>query len=142
MSLRSSGYNAAASVVKQATQINPSHASKNFTRMHVKKCVDIVPYSDIEALALMIDANLSKSQYLKMRKSAKQRNANLYPSYNKVLLAKQNCYPDGIKITETLMEIPLQALLDHTCLRIIQATTELENFSANELLQVHNRSTQ
>lgn len=51
-----------------------------------------------------------------IKKQAKSRNANLYPSYYRVLEAKKKCYPDK-GITDTGVDINLQDLLDHTAAR-------------------------
>ena len=135
MSLRSSGYSAAAAVVKETTQTGT--VSNMSTTKNAPKFLGVVPYTDFEALAFIIDEDLSKSQYCNMRKNAKLRNVDLYPSYHKILAAKQSCYPDGIKVSETVIDIPLQALLDHTCLRILQSIVEnLNKFSDDELKQV------
>lgn len=75
----------------------------------------MVPYTPNEALALMVDTDLSKHQYELIQQQAKSRNSNLYPSYYRVFEAKKDCYPDeGLTITETGAEIDLQKLLDHT----------------------------
>ena len=42
-----------------------------------------------QALALLIDANLSSNQYNIIRNQAKQFNCELYPPYHKVIEAKQ-----------------------------------------------------
>lgn len=135
MSLRSAGNNAAAAVVKEATLSAPSTASEMLSSLKQPKTV--IPYTGSEALALLIDQNLTKSQYVKIRKNAEMSNVNVYPSYNTLLKAKQECYPQSIEITETRMEVTLQALLNHTCHRILQASSEkIENFSDDELLHL------
>lgn len=54
------------------------------------------------------------------RLGAKAREANIYPSYEKILLAKNNCYPklESIEVSETAAQVKLQSLLDHTTIRI------------------------
>jgi len=63
---------------------------------------------------------LTKDSYNTKRLGAKQRGANIYPSYDKVRSAKLRCYPDGIKVSEVDASIPLQHLLDHTINRLLQ----------------------
>ncbi|EFN81220.1 hypothetical protein EAI_02629, partial [Harpegnathos saltator] len=79
-------------------------------------------YTPEEALGLMIDMKLSKTAYKLMLQGARQRNANIYPSYEKVLAANENCYPpkNCITVTETSAEVTLQAFLDVTCKRILE----------------------
>jgi len=85
-------------------------------------------YSVEEALALIIDAKLTKSQYTLIRSQAKQRNANIYPAYNKILEAKSQCYPrkDQVLITEISAEVTLQSLLNHTIQQIFQSNKHLK----------------
>ena len=71
-----------------------------------------------QALALLIDANLSSNQYNIFRNRAKQFNCELYPLYHKVVEAKKMCYPSDITVNETSAEIPVQPLIDHTVRRI------------------------
>lgn len=75
-------------------------------------------YDTDEALALLLDNGLTKQQYMNIRKSAKQRNVNLYPGYDNVLAEKKKCYPNGIHVTETFARIELQYLVDHTITRL------------------------
>lgn len=65
------------------------------------------PYSAEEALALIEDVKLSKYQYEIIRKQAKERNANIYPAYSKVLEAKKECYPSQILTSEVEARINL-----------------------------------
>lgn len=58
-------------------------------------------YSADEALALYIDARMTKESYLLVRHGAKDRNSDIYPSYDRLLEARKECYPDGIVINET-----------------------------------------
>jgi len=60
----------------------------------------IILYTADEAIALIEDAKLTKYQYEHIRMEAIQRNANIYPSYKKINVAKKKCYPDSIEITE------------------------------------------
>lgn len=82
----------------------------------------MIPYSQDEALALMIDLRQSKGDYHQMHMGGKAHEANIYPSYHKILEAKKRCYPSSSSITvsELGAEIGLQALLDHTSGRIIE----------------------
>ncbi|XP_058446016.1 uncharacterized protein LOC131427109 [Malaya genurostris] len=87
----------------------------------------------------MIDTYLSKSQYIKIQSRNRKRNSNIYPSYHRILIAKKSCYPmdSSITVTDTEVDINLQALLDHTSKRIVEANAEkLETFSDEELMNI------
>lgn len=63
-----------------------------------------------------------------MYKSAKHRNLQLfYPSYNNIKDVKKKCFPqeDAFKITDSLAEVKLQPLLDHTVTRLVEAQDEV-----------------
>jgi len=109
-----------AELLKEAT-ITPTRASK--IKTNIKNHNKPIPYSDDEALCCLIDKRLTKNQYIGLRLEAKQRNANIYPSYNSILQAKQRCYPDKCFVSESASNIPLQNLLDHTVQRIFQIPT-------------------
>lgn len=59
---------------------------------------------------------------------------DLLPSYEKIILAKSKSYPDGIKINESMAEVELQSLLDHTAKRILQFQKEIINNIEAELV--------
>lgn len=82
---------------------------------------DVLPYSSNESLALLIDGKLTRSQYELIQTQAKQRCANIYPSYAKVLEAKKSCYPADIEITEQGVKIPLQSLTNKTAERLVES---------------------
>ncbi|KYN22467.1 hypothetical protein ALC57_05136 [Trachymyrmex cornetzi] len=84
----------------------------------VSKVPIIHPYTENEALALIINCRLSVDQYQTLRIGAKYRGANIYPSYHKLLDAKALCYPENIIITEKSAEVRLKSLLDHTVSRL------------------------
>ena len=119
MQLRSEGKTVEASLVKKAifmtNDITPTCSKKINNNI-------ITPYTPREALAYMLDTDMSKASYHLTRMQAKSRGADLYPPHDKVREAKRECYPstDSIIITDTKCEIRLQALLDHTINRIIE----------------------
>ena len=79
-------------------------------------------YSDEEAISLLVEAQLSKKQYITITLQAKTKGCNNYPSYNKFRAAKERCYPDSIIVTEDECKVKLQQLLDHIakCLLLAQ----------------------
>ena len=43
----------------------------------------------------------------------------IFPTYQNALNAKKVCYPENISVSETTAEQPLQNLLDHTSMRLV-----------------------
>lgn len=105
----------------------PTRALKILNAYHKSVSLNkILPYSEDEALASVMNTKLTKSQYTLIRLQAKNKNAYLYPPYNNVREAKFRCYPLPWKkkynsISETCAEVKLQGLLDHTVRQIIQS---------------------
>lgn len=76
---------------------------------------------------MFIDGGHTKCTYTSMRIGAKSRNANIYPSYHRILEAKKNCYPSsGIRISDVSAEVTLQDLVNHTASRIVEHTCILQ----------------
>lgn len=87
-----------------------------------------MPYTNEEALVLYIDGDFTKTTYNLMRIGAKNHNADIYPSYHKLLIAKMECYPEeGINISDISAEVTLQSLVDHTTKRILKQQKEVLN---------------
>lgn len=92
------------------------------TSTEIRKKLSIpepIPMTPDEALAVLIEDRLSKHQYMKMRLRNKKRNSDIYPTYQRLLDAKLKCRPSGVHISETVAQVPLQNLLDHTVDRIV-----------------------
>ncbi|KAF2887918.1 hypothetical protein ILUMI_18255 [Ignelater luminosus] len=122
-SLLKSGKRTAAEVVQLATNSSPRSLKK--VKMAPKMSSAITPYTPKEALALIINSGLGKVNYLNIQSGTKKREANIYPPYNIIAQAKQQCYPDNISVTESEAQIPLQDLLDHTVKRLVQVQSEV-----------------
>lgn len=124
VSLRSTGQLAASKLVKEAALCTPTRASKY--RKSFKVTTE-TPLTSEGALSILIECKLSKSQYQGIRLISLEQNCKLYPSYKKVLEAKNLCYPprSSIKITESSSEVELQQLLNHTAQRILQTQEEV-----------------
>lgn len=60
-----------------------------------------LPFTEHEALALLIDAKLSKAQYNLITQRLKEKKINVLPSYAQIIKAKKECYPRHIKVTES-----------------------------------------
>lgn len=80
MSLRS-GQLEASKIVKEMTSSTPSRSRSKENEVEI--------LSGEEALAMIIDAKLSRHQYIIVRFKDKMR----FPPHERVLKAKQECYP-------------------------------------------------
>nr|XP_047129635.1 uncharacterized protein LOC124809545 [Hydra vulgaris]XP_047129641.1 uncharacterized protein LOC124809545 [Hydra vulgaris] len=87
-----------------------------------------------EALALILDIDMSKSDYQRLRNNALSKGCNLYPAYNDVRAAKEQCLPEKTlwTVNDFSAEINFQALVDHTAIRLIQLQKQVID-SMNDL---------
>lgn len=113
-------YSVEALIIKRICQL--SEEENKFLLQFIKhsKLSEEESYTADKVLALFIDAKLSVAQYEMLRKSALAINHNLYPRYNKILEAKQLCYPKSIKTTQRGASIKIQDLMDLTAQQIVQ----------------------
>lgn len=134
MSLRNTGQAILADILKEMVENQSSSKVQELIACWKNEKVHIEKYSEDEGLALLIRNRLSKKTYCDFRAGGKLRSANIYPSYNKILSAKQRCYPapSNITVTESSAEISLQALLDLTVQRIFQ-TIRLSSMQYEEI---------
>ncbi|EFN75999.1 hypothetical protein EAI_13213, partial [Harpegnathos saltator] len=95
---------------------------ESISNKSVSKAPVVHPYTEEEALALIINCRFSVDQYKTLRIGAKERGADIYPNYHKILNAKTLCYPENIVITETSAQVQLQSLLDHTVSRLVNVS--------------------
>ncbi|KAL4152921.1 hypothetical protein QTP88_000754 [Uroleucon formosanum] len=114
MSLRASGQVEAAKLLKEITTSTPTRANKY--RKVFKQSEAPKKLSGEDALAVIVDAKLSRHQYNIIRMSALDK----FPSYKVVQESKNQCYskPEDIQVISTHAEVSLQALLDHTVQRL------------------------
>ena len=119
MKLKESGKVDAAKLLREATTTTPKRASRILKTWQTSK-QEVSSYSVVEALALIINLNLTKEQYQILRTGAQARGHDLYPSYYQVRISKKNFYPKNILITEQKCEVPLQDLLEQTCRSIVE----------------------
>jgi len=115
MGLRATGQAQASKVLHEITSTSPKRASKY--RKAYAKSIEKQVMSAEDALAVLVDAKLSRHQYNIIRMSSPEK----FPSYKIVQAAKKYCYPkrEYIKVTSTCAEVTLQALLDHTVERLL-----------------------
>ncbi|CAH0558647.1 unnamed protein product [Brassicogethes aeneus] len=121
MSLRAQGQVQASKVLKNIT-INPQAFQKSLEPQQLILLAE-------DALAVLIDAKLSREQYDVIRRKAPEK----FPSYKIVRAAKKLCYPTDISATETSASFKLQALLDHTTERLCQTLSHVIIQSFKEL---------
>lgn len=100
--LYSEGKRAAAQMLSQITEYSPRRAIKikNSSK-------NVMPYTEDEALAFIVDTRMTKDAYQIARLEAKQRGANIY---HRIRLAKERCYPECMEIHEENSSVPLQHL--------------------------------
>ena len=67
--------------------------------------------SSEKALALFLDADLSKATYQLVFNNGLELNSTIYPTYHALKSAKDRCYPDDIQVSVYSAEVPLQPLL-------------------------------
>ena len=84
-------------------------------------------YTDEQALSVMIDAGLTKSQYTMMQQRGKKVGCSLLPSYKRVSKAKTACLPpqNAIAVEPDQARVKMQQLLDHTTARLLQLQAEV-----------------
>ena len=70
--------------------------------------------SPTDATALLLRLDLSKDQYLTIRKESSARKLHFLPPYKHVQEEKKRALPKNIKITETSAEVPLKELMIKT----------------------------
>ena len=116
-------------VIKEAIS-SPTRAKKMKCTLDKKSPVK---FSNEKALAVIVDCDLSYKSYHKLRTSAVEQNADIFPTNNDIAVAKRDCYPDEINVTETQAECDVQSLLQHTSSRLIKLSEEkIKNISSGQ----------
>ena len=102
---------------------NPVEQGSRFRKAmeHYNKPTVIV-FTPQEALALIIELNLSVDQYNKLKKKAKANHAHLFPSYDPAITNyMKECKPENIDTTKLdEVNVPMQSALDHQNLNILE----------------------
>lgn len=117
--------NADADIISSLNHASPE-SKENILRVIRGELCTVTKYSPDEALALMVDLNLTTSQYIHLYNQGKQQNSDIYPPYNQIVEAKGRCYPssDSITVSDYGAAIALQSLVDHTTERLIKTLNE------------------
>ena len=111
-------------LLRQAA-ISPARPSKIMKAYGTSK--EGRPYTPEEALAQLLDEGLSKATYENIRRRNISLGWKINPPYSHLLEAKGRCRPPSacLKLTEVSAEVPLQALLEHTAIRIVELQEEV-----------------
>jgi hypothetical protein len=129
LKLRSSGKRDASQVLKAITS-SPTRATKYKKAFASQQEKIQTKMTSVSALAMFVEAGLSRRQYEMIRNTQKQ----IYPCYSSLQSAKIDCYPDkeAYRVTETCAEVELQNLLDHTVTRLLTYLEEIVQNLSNE----------
>lgn len=130
MGLRSEGQSQASTLLKELTNASPERAGK-YRKAYRRSLEPPQLMSGDDALAVLVDAKLSRYQYDVIRTCAPEK----FPSYKTIQAAKKHCYPEEMHITDTCGEIALQALLDHTVTRLLLTVEPVIQTLQNEELE-------
>lgn len=126
-----SGNTDTSKVLKEITA-SPNRATKVRSIISsAKKDKATMKYTPQEALALFVEGDFTRRQWELIQGERK----DVYPCYTIIQKAKKECYPDEkyIKVTETSFEVDLQALLDHTTLRLMDYLSDVvDSLAENE----------
>lgn len=118
VSQRTSGNADVAKIITEITS-TPTRATK-FRKIiaSAHKEAVVKKFTPQEALVIFIEGDFTRRQWEVIQSASK----SIYPCYSLIKKAKQDCYPheDSMRVTETCAEIKLQALLDHTALRLFK----------------------
>lgn len=124
MCFRAEGNIQASNLLKEISQ-NPEKTKQYYNDIDNPSCVSL---NSDEALSLLIEADLSKSQYNFIRNLTRTKKCNFFPSYEEVLKAKKKCYPEGLQVTsDTEAEVALQSLINRTCEMLARVQEEVTN---------------
>lgn len=121
-SLQTQGKRDASQILKDLT-ISPTRAGKYrkaYKNFDQKK---ITPLSPLQALAMFVEADLTRRQYEIIRNT----NKSFYPCYDLLLKEKKECYPpeESMNVTKTCAESTLQCLINKTVQRLSVALEEI-----------------
>lgn len=121
LSVRASGKRDAATLIEELSTASPKRATTyKKARKIVSTSKEQRPYTPEEALAFFISNNFTVQNYKNVQQEAKERGFNLYPCYDHLVQVKKQCYPavENITVTDVSAEVNLNAILNHTALRI------------------------
>ncbi|KAE8740770.1 hypothetical protein FOCC_FOCC013715 [Frankliniella occidentalis] len=119
MNFRKAGKENAAKLIHEVALTSPTRLSKIRRALQTLK-VQLRNHTPEEALSLFIETNSSMGRYQLLKNSARHCNAlNFYPTYRIIAEEMDKCIPDRVVVSESLAEVPLQLLLDHSAKRLV-----------------------
>lgn len=134
-SLETSGHRNASRLLSEIIR-SPKRAKKY--KQAYSKCLQAsdTQLSSLKALSMFVEADLSRKQYEIIRNT----NKKYYPCYSLIQKEKINCYPpkSSITVTETIAEVNLQDLLNHTVTRLLTYLKEILSHLTEEELSALN----
>lgn len=106
---------------------NDSEASAKMRKLASTSVPVLKRKTPLEALVILLDNNLTKSTYTHLRLESLVCGADIWLSYNEVRESKSQLRPpkELIHIDDSVAQVPLQALLNHTAERIVQMQEEV-----------------
>lgn len=104
--------------------VSPSKGRETVKR--IRRSEGQKPYTPEEALAFMIDHDLSTRKYKSMYDEFKARGYDILPPPHKVDQVKKECYPAApIELSDRTASVPLDSLLNHTAERALKVNTDV-----------------
>jgi len=85
--MQQSGQRSVVRLFKNAT-MSPNRIFEIKNAIKKSKLTEIIPFTADEALAFFVENDLTKQQYINIRLSAKNRNANIYSPYSSIIKEK------------------------------------------------------
>ncbi|CAH0552735.1 unnamed protein product [Brassicogethes aeneus] len=110
--LNKSGQRDAAAILKDITTTSPTRVTKYKRALSESRSVKPASLTPLQALAMFIEADLTRRQYEVVRNT----NKDFYPCYSLIQKAKRECYPpqEECRVSSTGAESNLQSLVDLT----------------------------
>jgi hypothetical protein len=107
-----------------------SNVEKNFARAvgiktvlkKKKRIVEKPPVKNAtasESFELYLSNNLSQRQYKSIKIFFDSHNAKILPSYDKLLITKKECHPEGIVVSDLEASVSIQNLFQHVATRLL-----------------------
>ena len=120
--LGTTGRREASKILKEITS-SPKRAGKYKRAYSISLQEDKTQLTTLNALAMFVEAGLSRRQYEIIRNS----NKKIYPCYSVLQKAKMDCYPDkqSYHVSDTCAAINLQQILDLTVTRLLTHLEEV-----------------
>lgn len=111
--------------LKFAAEVS-SQLSENGNRSEKKLTVE-------KALALYLDLDLSERKYAILRNVINALHNECFPSIHQLKIFKKSLLPDNILVTDSIVEVGLQTLLNNTACSIMKIVNDEQILSENEL---------